>query len=617
MNSRRTTSSEQTTALPRELKRRSRFGVFLNTLCVRDRLLVLVGAFAIAILLVLAVAMFGLFDGRNNVGKANSDFNAFVVEQRAYANWIQDNGQANVLPSIMSPSVPGRAALLKSEIAFINQSYAAAVSDLTLLARHAPDAVVRAAALATRNHLAAFNASTQQLIGDALHRRFLAAVQNVTVGNGAVSDRTQKDFDRLGAAIARDVHTIKPHMNSSNTRSLLLLVLVTLVGAVVCGFVVRRIVLTITKPLDRISEALEKVREGDLSARANVRPGDEFGSVGEMLNEAIAFQERVVNRERTASDDLNDKVERLLVVVDAAAGGDLTREVEDVGDDAIGRVCARLAAFLGDLRSQIATIGENAETVADASTELTSTAEQLSVAASTTSEQATAVSSSSEEVSNHVHSAATAAEQLTSSIREISSSAAEATRIASEGVSVVSQAQETVAQLARSSSEITEVTDVISGIAGQTNLLALNAAIEAARFGEAGEGFAVVAHEVKKLAEETAQATVGINEKITLMQKDSISAGDAMTRIAEIIAAIDALQTTIAGAVDQQSDTTNEIARTVVGAADGTAGITATISGVAASAQSASSGANQTEVAAEQLSRTAADLRQLVARFVV
>jgi methyl-accepting chemotaxis protein len=407
-------------------------------------------------------------------------------------------------------------------------------------------------------------------------------------------------------------------MDASNNLSLILLGIISALSLGAALFVVRRIILTITKPLDRITEALELVAMGDLSARANVSPGDEFGRVGEMLNAAIAHEEMTVNRERTSAGDLRTKVDDLLSVVNAAASGDLTVAVtRSSADDAIGRMGASLADFLGDLRERIATIGRSAETLAGASAHLSATAERMSSTANDTSEQATAVTATSQEVSGHVHSAASAAEELTASIREISSNAAEATQIASEAVTVASEANDTVSKLSVSSAEIGEVTKVISAIARQTNLLALNASIEAARSGEAGQGFAVVAEEVKNLAEETAAATVGINEKIALIQQNTKSAGQAISRISEIITTIDQLQNAIALAVTEQSTTTDEIARTVAGAADGTVGITETITGVARSARATTGGANETEQAAEQLARTAADLQQLVARFAV
>jgi methyl-accepting chemotaxis protein len=531
---------------------------------------------------------------------------------------LTDDDQSNMSAALASLNEKSQQPLLNATIAQIIQGRQQAYSSLAQFSRGSVSARLEADARRVAADIAAYNVYTDRVITDIGAGDFRGAIVAVAVSNATVSNQTQTDFDTMQTAITRSVHELKPALDQTNTDALVLLAIAALLSGVVCLFIVRRIVLTITKPLDRITEALELVSAGDLSARANVRPGDEFGEVAKMLNSAIAAEELSVNRERSTAEVLRDKVDELLKVVTAAAAGDLTVDVPRSGEDAIGKMDASLAQFLGDLRERIATIGRNAETVAGASAHLTATAEWMSGTANDTSEQATAVSSSSQKVSKNVHSAAAAAaELLTASIREISSSASEATRIASEAVSVANEARETVGKLARSSAEIGEVTKVISAIARQTNLLALNAAIEAAHSGVAGEGFAVVANEVKTLAREKAAATVGINEKIVLIQHDTKSAGQAISRIGEIIASIDRLQNTIAAAVTEQSATTDEIARTVVGAADGTVGITETINGVAYSARATSGRATETEHAAEELSRTAAELQQLVARFSV
>jgi len=159
--------------------------------------------------------------------------------------------------------------------------------------------------------------------------------------------------------------------------------------------------------------------------------------------------------------------------------------------------------------------------------------------------------------------AAAAVEEMSASVQEISNSATQAVTVAREAVTAAGTASDRVAQLDTSSQEIGVVVKLITSIAEQTNLLALNATIEAARAGEAGKGFAVVASEVKELARETAEATQRITQMIGTLQEDSAHVTTALTAITDLIHQISDAQTSIAGAVEQQSATTNEISRSV------------------------------------------------------
>ena len=200
---------------------------------------------------------------------------------------------------------------------------------------------------------------------------------------------------------------------------------------------------------------------------------------------------------------------------------------------------------------------------------------------------------------------------------EISQSSTEAVRVAQAAAAEAQTATGTVAKLGDSSREIGDVVKVITSIAEQTNLLALNATIEAARAGEAGKGFAVVASEVKDLAQETARATEDISRRIEAIQSDSEEAVAAIARIAEIIEEVNSYQSTIAAAVEEQTATTGEMSRSVQEAAAGAGGIAGNIEYVATAAQSSSTGIVEAQRAAAELAQLSGDLRELVSRFTV
>jgi methyl-accepting chemotaxis protein len=320
-------------------------------------------------------------------------------------------------------------------------------------------------------------------------------------------------------------------------------------------------------------------------------------------------------RERLEAASIRDKVELVLMGVDAAKKGDLTFSVSVSGSDPIGRIGEGLSTFLEDLRGSLLEISRNAQQLGASSEELTAVSHQLSSNAEETSAQANVVSAAAEQVNKNVQTVATGAEEMSASIREIAKNASEAASVATQAVKVAETTNATVGKLGESSAEIGKVIKVITSIAQQTNLLALNATIEAARAGEAGKGFAVVANEVKELAKETAKATEDISQKIEAIQTDTRGAVSAIARIGEIIRQINDIQTTIASAVEEQTATTGEISRNVAEAARGSAEIAQNITGVATAATNTSSGSADTQRAAAELSRMAVELGRLVGRF--
>jgi methyl-accepting chemotaxis protein len=340
----------------------------------------------------------------------------------------------------------------------------------------------------------------------------------------------------------------------------------------------------------------------------------------ELVTEKLANEKKnqeMQERELNRAKELQEKVDSMLAVVNAAAQGDLTQEITVMGEDAIGQMGEGLAKFLTDLRGSIGEIGKTAQTLGSSSEELTATSQQMGANAEETSAQARVVNAAADEVSKNIQTVATAAEEMGASIREIAQNANEAAKVGASAVQVTEETNQTVGKLGQSSAEIGEVVKVITSIAEQTNLLALNATIEAARAGEAGKGFAVVANEVKELANQTSKATDNISQKIRAIQSDTDNAVKAIDEITQVINKINDYQGTIASAVEEQTVTTGEISRNVTDAARGSTEIANNISGVATAAESTSQGAVETKTAATELSTMAADMQTLIGKFKI
>jgi len=175
----------------------------------------------------------------------------------------------------------------------------------------------------------------------------------------------------------------------------------------------------------------------------------------------------------------------------------------------------------------------------------------------------TSVGSEMEQASSHAGELATAAEELTATIAEISRESQKASSITADAVSEAMNASEKIHGLGESARDIGTVTQTINDISEQINLLALNATIEAARSGSAGSGFAVVAAEIKELAKQTAQATGEIRKKIDGIQGSTDGIISEIGAVTKVIHDVNAIVTTIAAAVEEQSVTTREIAANV------------------------------------------------------
>ncbi|MEZ5219516.1 MAG: methyl-accepting chemotaxis protein [Ilumatobacteraceae bacterium] len=314
---------------------------------------------------------------------------------------------------------------------------------------------------------------------------------------------------------------------------------------------------------------------------------------------------------------LTRPIGRTVDVLGAVADGDLTVRLEEASARELDHMARSLNATLERTSTAIAAISREAADLAQASAGLAHDSVDAERTAHDAAERASEVSQLVHDVTALVNDVAIAAQELAAASAEIANSAESAAQVAGNARGASRTATQHIEELTRTSLEVREVSRIIDEIAEQTNLLALNATIEAARAGSAGAGFSVVAHEVKVLAEQTAQATQSIGARLSAMERAAADATSAVSWITEMIGSVDDRTAEIASAVQQQTASTRGIETRLETLNENTAAITQTIDIVASAAGASTSSAGAARRSAEGLSTMSDRLTGLVNEFTV
>ncbi|OYU49181.1 MAG: hypothetical protein CFE31_07355 [Rhizobiales bacterium PAR1] len=342
----------------------------------------------------------------------------------------------------------------------------------------------------------------------------------------------------------------------------------------------------ISKPLVDLSLTMEALASGNLAV--DIRGTERMDEIGPMARAVAIFKENASERRRLEEHTRNERA----------------REIQRQ---------KRIESLIQHFRGAISGIKQSLE-VELVSMQTTSTT--LNEIAERASDGASAARDASQESSANVGVVAAAAGELTSASREISTQVHKASACVNQAMEMAHNTDRDVSGLANLANRIGDIVGIISNIAEQTNLLALNATIEAARAGEAGKGFAVVASEVKTLAGQTAKATEEISAQISSIQNATQKAVLAIQAITGTVTEIEGRTMAIAAAVEEQEASTHEISKSIALASDGSDRAAHNVASVTTAIDRTSAESLRLREASNELSNVAGELSRTVETFL-
>ena len=350
---------------------------------------------------------------------------------------------------------------------------------------------------------------------------------------------------------------------------------------------------------------------GLLVARSIAKPlSDMTSAMGELANKVWSTQIPGLTR----TDEIGEMAKAVEVFKDQGQEAERLQSEEAARE---ARAAEEKRAAMNQLADDFeSSVGEVVEAVAATAQDLKDTAQGVSAIAEETTAQSANVASAAEESSVNVQTVSSATEEMSASISEMQQQVMRSRDVSERAAQSVEDAAGQVTGLSDAADQIGDVLALIQDIAEQTNLLALNATIEAARAGEAGKGFAVVASEVKSLATQTQKATEQIHQQIEGVQSESKTAVGAISGIREVIAQVTEISQSIAAAIEQQTAATSEIARNAQQAAAGTHEVSSSVQGVSEASQQASAASTELLASSNSLAEQGEALRERMKSFI-